>query len=247
MGSVMVVTSGKGGVGKSTVSSCLGAALCKLSKRVLLVDMDEGLRSLDLMLNVSAHTVFDVSDIINGYCNADQAVLPVASCPGLYLLPAPSKVGAIDSKEAMQLLCSKLAKAFDYVIIDSPAGIDRGFEFAVCAADNALVVVTPDPVSVRDGSHVAKLLRNSGVKNIRLVINKVNTKLMLEGVFYNIDEIIDATSVQLIAAIPTDDAILCSNALGEPLADSYAADAFDRLAARLENKHIPLINLKKIT
>lgn len=247
MGRTIVIASGKGGVGKSTVTCWLGAALCSINKRVLLIDMDEGLRSLDLMLDVSSHTVFDVSDILNGNCNANQAVLPVARCSNLFLLPAPIKLGSIENPEKMKILCDKLSEVFDYVLIDSPAGIGNGFDIAASAADSALVVVNPDPVSVRDGASVAQLLRKKQINSIKLIINKINTKLMLKGIFLNIDEIIDSTGLQLIAAIPTDENLISSSASGEIDFTTTAFEAFKRLALRLEGKNLPLINLLKIT
>ena len=204
MNNVYVVTSGKGGVGKSTVTAYLGVELCKKGKKVLLIDMDEGLRSLDLMLDVSSHTLFDVSDIIKGNCNVNQAVIPVKQCPNLYLLPAPVTVNSLNSPKGMKILCEKLSEFFDFILIDSPAGVGKGFINAVSGADNALVVVNPDPVSVRDAAYVAKLLRENKVENIRLIINKLDIDLVKKGVLYNIDEVIDATALQLIAAIPYD-------------------------------------------
>ena len=248
MGKSIVITSGKSGVGKSTVTVYLGIALCQSGKRVLLMDMDEGLRSLDLMLDVSSHTVFDVSDILSGRCNANQAVLPVPHCTNLFLLPAPAQVGAVQNTGMLARLCRKFAEYFDFVLIDSPAGVGPGFSSAIAAADMALVVVNPDPVSVRDGSYVAALLKKQQTQEIRLVINKLNTRMMRNGTFLNIDEIIDTTGVQLIAAIPTDEQIVHASAAGKPLSPSYAKESFLRLAHRLCGEDIPLPdNLMKIT
>ncbi len=243
----IVITSGKGGVGKSSVAAYLGVELSKLKKRVLLIDMDEGLRSLDLILNVSSDTVFDVTDVINGDCIAAKAILEIPKCSGLYLLPAPVAKGAIDDKLALKKLCEKLSPKYDYILIDCPAGIGDGFYCSVLAADEAILVVNPDPISVRDGAIVSSLVRDCGIDKLRLCINKVNTKLMLKGGFLNIDEIIDETEVQLIAAIPTDNEIIRCSAKGELLPPSYAQSAFERLAYRLEGKRIFLPELKKFT
>ena len=241
MNNVYVITSGKGGVGKSTVASYLGVELCKSGNKVLLIDMDEGLRSLDLMLNVSSHTLFDVSDIIKGNCNVNQAVIPVKQCPNLYLLPAPVTVNSLNSPKGMKILCEKLSKYFDFILIDSPAGVGKGFINAVSGADNALVVVNPDPVSVRDAAYVAKLLRENKVDNIRFVINKLDIDIVKKGVLYNIDEVIDATALQLIAAIPYDLELIktffdCTNSLYS----SPALEAISRLSKRIQNENIPL-------
>lgn len=241
MNNVFVITSGKGGVGKSTVAAYLGVDLCKQGNKVLLIDMDEGLRSLDLMLDVSSHTLFDVSDIIKGNCNVNQAVIPVKQCQNLYLLPAPVTVNSLNSPKGMRVLCNKLSEFFDFIIIDSPAGVGKGFNNAISGADNALVVVNADPVSVRDGAYVAKLLRENKIKNIRLVINKIDIDLIKKGILYNIDEIIDATTLQLIAAIPYDIELIkspdnCTN----PLYNSPAIEAFSRLSQRIQSKNVPL-------
>lgn len=241
MNNVFVITSGKGGVGKSTVAAYLGVDLCKQGNKVLLIDMDEGLRSLDLMLDVSSHTLFDVSDIIKGNCNVNQAVIPVKQCQNLYLLPAPVTVNSLNSPKGMRVLCNKLSEFFDFIIIDSPAGVGKGFNNAISGADNALVVVNADPVSVRDGAYVAKLLRENKINNIRLVINKIDIDLIKKGILYNIDEIIDATTLQLIAAIPYDIELIkspdnCTN----PLYNSPAIEAFSRLSQRIQSKNVPL-------
>ncbi len=241
MNNVFVVTSGKGGAGKSTVTAFLGMELCKLGKKVLLIDMDEGLRSLDLMLDVSSHTLFDVSDIIKGNCNVNQAIIPVKQCANLYLLPAPVTVNSLNSPKGMRILCDKLSDYFDFILIDSPAGVGKGFVNAVSGADNALVVVNPDVVSVRDGAYVARLLREKDIKNIRLIINKIDIDLVKKGVFYNIDEVIDATTLQLIAAIPYDIDLLKRFEINtNMLYDSPALEAFSRLAKRMLKENIPL-------
>ena len=247
MSKTIVVTSGKGGVGKSTVTAYLGTELCARGKRVLLIDMDEGLRSLDIILGVSESTVFDVYDVVCGNCTPTQAILQISNFWGMHLLPAPIKKGMITEPTHLKELCRCYSDLFDYIIIDSPAGIGDGFYLSAAAADMALVVVTPDPVSVRAGATAASLLRQSAVNNIRLIINKVNTPLMKKGTFYNIDEIIDITQTQLIAAIPTDYAVIEYSSKGLPLPASYAKDSFVRLAGRLTGQRIMLPKLQKFT
>ena len=244
---VTVITSGKGGVGKSTVAAYLGVALCTAGKKVLLIDMDEGLRSLDIILNVSSRTVFDVTDVLNENCTPNEALLSIEKCNGLYLLPAPLKKGEIKNKADMVSLCEMYSDSFDYILIDSPAGIGDGFYLSAAAADSALLVVTPDQISVRDGAVVSELLKKNGIKNIRLVINKINTELMKKGVFLNIDEIINTTGCQLIGAVPTDFEIVRCSAEGRLLPESYAKDAFERLALRIMGKRVFLPKLQKFT
>lgn len=241
MKNIYVITSGKGGVGKSTITAYLGVELCKLGKKVLLIDMDEGLRSLDLMLDVSSHTLFDVSDIIKGNCNVNQAVIPVKKCSNLYLLPAPVTVNSLNSPKGMKILCEKLASYFDYILIDSPAGVGKGFINAISGAKNAFVVANPDPVSVRDASYVAKLLRENNINNARLIVNKFDGKLVKKGVFYNIDEIIDSTTLQLIGVVPFDVELIKSfNNCTENLYVSPALEAVERITNRILGNKVPL-------
>ena len=240
MNNVYVITSGKGGVGKSTVTAYLGVELCKKGKRVLLIDMDEGLRSLDLMLGVSSHTLFDVSDIIKGNCNVNQAVIPVKSCSNLYLLPAPVSVNSLNSPKGMRILCEKLSEYFDFILIDSPAGVGKGFINAISGADNSLVVGNADPVSVRDAAYVARLLRENSVKNARLVINKMDVDLVKKGVLHNVDEVIDATTLQLIAVLPHDNELLKPYLSNNELYASPATEAISRLSRRILNENVPL-------
>lgn len=244
MGSVIVITSGKGGVGKSTVTVNLGTVLARRGRRVLVIDMDEGLQSLDLMLGIGTVSVYDIADLLRGDCRPTQAVSK-SNIKNLYLLAAPVSMGSIDKPERMKSLCQSLASVFDYVLVDSPAGIDRGFLAAAEASSNALIISTPDRVSARDAAAVAKILRENNTSHIRLVINKVDVELMLDGTYLNIDEMIDTTGVQLIAAIPEDKEVVRSVASGEPLQSGAALQAIKNLADRLERKQVPLMKLRK--
>lgn len=247
MSTTIAVASGKGGVGKSTVVCGLGTVLANQGKKVLLMDMDQGLRSLDLMLNISDGNIFDLSDIIDGHCKVLDAVKKVEETDSLFLIPAPSVAGAVADIELMKKLISKLQNVFDYILLDCPAGIDHGFDVGTSVSDNVLVVVTPDPVSVRDGSVVNQVLIKKKIKNRRLIINKIDTKLMRNGIYLNIDEIIDQTGIQLIAAIPTDTDVNICLAKRKLLLEGYAHEAFKRLSLRLQMENIPIPNLTKIS
>ena len=247
MSEVIVITSGKGGVGKTTASANIGTGLAQLGNKVVLIDTDIGLRNLDVVLGLENRIVYNLVDVVEGNCRIKQALIKDKNYPNLALLPsAQTRDKSAVTPEQMKKLTDELREEFDYVLLDSPAGIGQGFENAVVAADNALVVVTPDPVSVRDGAKVAALLRQQQIKRARLVINKIQSALILNGVLLNLDEIIDAVGLQLIAAIPNDDAVICAGAQGEPLPDCNAAKAFLNLAKRMENQIVPLLNLKKI-
>lgn len=243
MGRVFAVTSGKGGVGKSTVSVGLALAFCGLGRRVLLVDMDEGLRCLDLMLGVDKSAVFDLSDILLGR-EINDAVYKVEQHDGLYLVPAPQEIGKIDTF-TFTAFAAEASKLYDTVIFDFPAGMDFTLYPALPPDTLFLTVASPDPVSVRDASAVSMRLGRLSLSS-RLVINNFTYKLCKSKVYDNIDGIIDSASLQLIGIIPSSEelALLSVNhalsSRGKPM------KAFNRLAKRLEGEHILLPNPKKI-
>ncbi|HEX3038009.1 MAG TPA: AAA family ATPase [Oscillospiraceae bacterium] len=248
MGTVTVLTSGKGGVGKSTTCVGLGCALARRGKRVLLVDGDAGLRSLDRMLGIDEQLVFDISDIISGNCEPIRAIYPCTTVPGLFLLPAPSRVENTVNPELMRRLVPILAQYYDHVLIDCPAGIGRGFVSSVSAADRALVVTTPDPICLRDSDKVRRLLLQNRVLQQRLVINRFNhTSFRKMGCYSDLDSVIDSAGIRLIAVIPEDLKFVAAAANSVPCPPkSTAAMAFNRLAARLEGEQIPLAALERL-
>ena len=180
MGLVSVVTSGKGGAGKSTVTAGLGCALAKLGHRVLVVDTDAGLRSLDLMLGVGGSTVYDMADIFAGNCEPIRAIYPSPVCPNVFVVPAPVSFEKLCTPQDMKRLCRGFARYYDQVIIDCPAGLGRGFETAVAAAERALVVTTPDMVCARDAQVVGHLLFARDLP-ARLIINRLRPSLVMRG------------------------------------------------------------------
>ena len=243
MGRVTVITSGKGGVGKSTVTCGLGAALVRRGRRVLLVDTDAGLRSLDYMLGISQELVFDLADVVNGSCEPAQAIYPCQGSKGLFVLPAPQNTEDTVSPQIMKQLIAALSRYYDHVLIDCPAGLGRGFLSAIAPAQRALVVSTPDPLCLRDADKVRRLLQKNGVGELRLVINRFEPKRFFRsGTYADLDAVIDAAGIQLIAVIPQDAATAVSAAKGTPVAGkSPAAQAFNRLAALLEGENAPLV------
>lgn len=240
MGEIVSVVSGKGGVGKSTITALLGAALAKRGKLVLLIDCDAGLRSLDLMLSVAAETVFDLADVLEGNCEPARAICAVPGVEGLHVLAAPQSVECLSKTRDIARLVRGLSLYYDYVILDSPAGIGAGFYAAIAAAKKALVVVTPDGVSVRDGYKVGRILKEKGIES-RLVVNKVNVNLIRKKILPNLDSIIDQTGIKMIAAVPLDNNIVLHTAKGNPVLDkSPGATAIYNLALRLEGERVPL-------
>ncbi|HCC35119.1 MAG TPA: septum site-determining protein MinD [Ruminococcaceae bacterium] len=240
MGKILAVASGKGGTGKSTCTVGLGAALNKMGKSVLLVDMDQGLRSLDSMLGLSEHMAFDISDALEGRVQVSEAILPIEGRGGLFMLGAPRTAGAVKDEEKLRKLITGLAGVYDYVILDSPAGIGRGFDLAVCAAQAAAVVTGSDFVSIRDAGIVYRLLCEKGVSECRLIINMVKIRLIRGGFLPNIDRAIDTSGMRLLGLIPEDDSLLMFSSAGAVPSKGKAVSAFERLAARIEGQTVPL-------
>jgi septum site-determining protein MinD len=244
MGESLLVTSGKGGVGKSTFAVNCGAALARMGRRVLLIDGDAGLRALDLMLSVSDRVVYDLADVLGGRCEPIKAIVKT-DIGGLSLLPAPLDAqDGIFEPGGMQQLCRGLRKYYDYVVIDSAAGIGECMRTSACAADRAVVVSTPDPVSVRDADRAASVVLAQGVGSARLVLNRVVPRLMKAGAACSLDAAIDGTSLQLIGAVPEDEKIAEAAFKGVPaviLGNSPAARAFCNIARRLEGGSVPLL------
>lgn len=247
MGAVTVITSGKGGVGKSTVSAGLGLALANRGRRVLLMDCDAGLGCLDHMLGITEHQVFDLSDIISGRAEPADAVYASPLAPSLFLLPAPASQEDVVSPEVMKQLTEAFSKYYDHVLIDSPAGVGSGFTSAVAAAQRALVVSTPDPVCLRNANKTRQVLTQSGMAQQRLVINRFNShNFKLQGFYPDLDTVIDTAGVRLIAVIPEDPLLAAAAARSEAAPqNSPGALAFGRLAARLEGEQIPLAPLQR--
>lgn len=243
---VTVVTSGKGGAGKSTVSAGLACAFAHRGKRVLLIDGDAGLRSLDVMLGIGGSAVYDLSDVLNGNCQPVHAVYPSPICPNVFVIPAPVDLEQMPTPDDMAELCRNFAEYYDEIIIDCPAGIGRGFLTAIAAADNALVVTTPDMVCARDAQIVARLLNERGIP-ARLIVNRLRPHPIIKGKMPDVDEVIDTAGLQLVGVLPEDEMVSVANAYGKPLpSESYAAVCFANIAARLLGETVPLAPLKKM-
>lgn len=243
MDNVIVVASGKGGTGKSTVCICLSVALVKLGKKVLLIDSDCGMRGLDIMLDIEQDILFDASDAVCGNCSFGEAVYKSRHNKNLFLMAAPFDAENELSPSVFRQLVDSVKNSFDYVIIDSPAGINSGFVTAAAPADKALIVTNAEPTSVRGGLKVRKKLEALGVKNMRLVINRFDKKMFRKLGFYeDLDAVIDAAQTQLIALVPFSidiSVIMQRGAAG--LDKSTALAVFDRLAERLEGRRVPLM------
>lgn len=244
---ISVVTSGKGGAGKSTVSAGLGCALAHRGRRVLLVDGDAGLRSLDVMLGIAGTAVYDSADILDGSCQPGGAIYPSPICSNVFVLPAPVDLDKLAEPEDMARLCRGFARYYDEVIIDCPAGIGRGFETAVAGADRAFVVTTPDMVCARDAQIISRLLRKKDIP-ARLIINRLRPDPILKGKMPDIDELIDTAGLQLIGVLPEDEEVAVANAYGKPLpVESNAGTCFANIAGRYLGEDILLADFKRMT
>ncbi len=239
-----VIASGKGGVGKSTVCKNLGLYFSSIGKRTLLIDCDAGLSSLDIMLGVSDRVNFTWTDVYDESCSIEDSILKINE--NLYLLPSPRAVLKEEYEDAIKSITEKLDTSFDYIFIDAPAGVGRGFIRAAQGATKALVVATADEVSVKGASTVASLLRDEGVNEARLLINRYDIKAAKKGRLLTVDEIIDKTLVQLIGIIPEEENIMYSTVSEKKLKTKRSDGAFMRIAKRIcgENVELKLSQLK---
>lgn len=241
---IAVVTSGKGGVGKSTVTVGLACALAERGQRVLVIDTDAGLRSLDLMLGVSDRAVYDLSDIFARRQEPSAVVVESPLCNNVFVIPAPPTLDGMTTPEEMTYLCRGLAENFDTVLIDCPAGIGRGFELAVAAADRAVLVTTPDPVAARDVYVASTLLDRRGI-SYKMVVNRLRVKAVQKKQMPDLDAVMDEAQVPLLGVIPEDEAVTISTARGERLPKKCpAARCIENIAARFLGESVPLFNFK---
>ena len=243
MANVFGVTSGKGGVGKSTFSVGLAFAFASMKHRVLLVDMDEGLRCLDLMLGIDKTAVYDLSDALTG-TEIEDVIYPSPIKEGIFLVPAPNKSGRIDTF-ALKQFAEDVSKNFDFVIFDFPAGIDFTYYEALPKGSLFITVAVPDPVSIRDAAAVSDKLSEMGILS-RLVINRFNYKQSRKFKIKNIDEIIDNTSLRLLGLVPESEELLMFSLSHKLSKRARCSKAFGRIANRLKGNSIFLPKLKKI-
>ena len=237
MGKVIVVASGKGGTGKATVVANLGATLAMGGQRTLVVDMDMGLRNLDLYLGLESNVVYDVSDVMNGVCRIKQALIKDKSFPGLYLMAAsPKRADGEITPLHMKVLCEKLRGQFDYITVDGPAGIDDGLAVASAGADKAVVVVSPDYAAARDGEMVRLVLKEMGIEKVGFIVNKLNMEMIRKGFAPDVSEIVRGFQRELLGVIQSDENISISTNLGVPVVfmrETYIADNFRKISRRI--------------
>ena len=248
MGQCIAVVSGKGGTGKTSFTAGVGEALALSGRRVLCMDCDVGLRNLDLALGLSDRALMDFSDVAQGRCSLESAVVEHPRLPGLFLLTAPVRTrGRPVTETQMADLLAEVRKRYDFCLLDAPAGLGTGFLLATAAADRAVVVTTTDPSSLRDAQHTVMELDRFGSGKLHLVVNRVRKKL-LRSMHATIDDVIDKAGLPLIGVVPEDDTLLISLNRGTPLllanSQSPAALAYRNIAARLQGGRVPLLRIK---
>lgn len=243
----IVVTSGKGGVGKTTTTANVGAALAQQGDKVVVIDTDVGLRNLDVVMGLEGHVVFDLIDVFEGRCKLKQALIRDKRSENLYLLAASqtrdkSALSEARMQETIKLLIEE--EGFDRVIIDSPAGIESGFQTAASAAEGALVVVNPEVSSVRDADRIIGLLEAQGITEVKLIINRLRPAMVKRGDMLEVDDVLEILGVKLIGIVPEDEKILVSTNLVTPISFSDngkagAGSAFRNIARRIRGEDIP--------
>ncbi|MBC2580626.1 septum site-determining protein MinD [Clostridium sp. DJ247] len=247
MGEAIVVTSGKGGVGKTTTTANIGTGLAALGKSVVVIDGDTGLRNLDVLMGLENRIVFTLIDVIENKCRLKQALIKDKRLQNLYLLPTAQTKDKDDvSTEQMLNLVNELKKEFDYVIIDCPAGIEQGFENAIVGADRALIVVNPEVTSVRDSDRVIGKLDAKGLENHQLIVNRINYQMTKSGDMLDVNDILDSLAIELIGVVPDDKNITISTNRGEPVVldnKVSAGQAFRNIARRITGEAIPFMDL----
>ena len=212
MGEVIVITSGKGGVGKTTTTANLGSALAMQGKKVVLVDTDIGLRNLDVVMGLENRIVYDIVDVVEGKCKLRQALIKDKRFNELFLLPAAqTRDKSAINEEQMRDLTSKLKEEFDYILIDCPAGIEQGFKNAIAGANRAVVVTTAEISAIRDADRIIGLLESSEIKNPELVVNRIKPSMIRKGEMMDVDDIVDLLSIELVGVVPDDEFVVTRN------------------------------------
>lgn len=247
MSEVIVVTSGKGGVGKTTTSANVGTGLAMLEKKVVLIDTDIGLRNLDVVMGLENRIVYNLVDVIEGNCRVKQALIKDKRYSNLYLLPsAQTRDKNSVTPEQMKKLTDELRDEFDYIILDCPAGIEQGFKNAIAGADRAIIVTTPEVSAIRDADRVIGLLDANDLRTCHLIVNKLRMDMVKRGDMMSIEDVVELLALDLIGAVPDDEKIVISTNHGEPLvgSDSLAGQAYMNICRRIMGEDVALLDLE---
>lgn len=246
MGKIIVIASGKGGTGKTTAAANLAAALALRGKLTAVVDMDMGLRNLDIVLGLESSIAYDISDVIEGACVFDEALIKDTRYDNLYFMPSPQTRGssAFDD-DAVKKVWEQFASRFEYCIVDAPAGLDGGFLYAAARADSAIIVTLPFLTALRDADRTVSVLEDMGISDIRVVINRVRADMIDKGIMMNMDDCVDMIQIPVLGIIPDDEELMISSLRGELAVsneNSVAGKAFLNIAARILGEEVPIID-----
>ena len=251
-GRVIVITSGKGGVGKTTTNANIGTALARAGKKVVMIDTDLGLRNLDLLLGLENRIVYTIVDVVEERCKLKQALVKDKKNPNVCLLAAAqTRDKTAVTEEQLKDICEELKKDFDFILVDCPAGIEQGFQNAVAGASEAIVVTTPEMSAVRDADRIIGLLESKEeIKSYKLLINRVRPNLIKSNDMMSVEDVVEILSAQLIGIIPEDTGIITSTNKGEPIVNdekSLAGRAYNNVAKRIIGEDVPFLNLEEDT
>ena len=250
MSEVIVITSGKGGVGKTTTAANIGIGLAQLGKKVVMVDTDIGLRNLDVVLGLENRIVYNLVDVVEGNCRMKQALIRDKRYEQLYLLPsAQTRDKTSVTPEQMKKLCDELKQSFDFVLLDCPAGIEQGFLNAIAGATRAIVVTTPEVSAIRDADRVVGLLEAAEMEQIELVVNRIRIDMVKRGDMMSLEDVCEVLAIELLGAVPDDEAIVVSTNRGEPLVGSsaMAGIAYSNICKRILGYDVPLMTFENKT
>ena len=251
-GRVIVITSGKGGVGKTTTNANIGTALARTGKKVVMIDTDLGLRNLDLLLGLENRIVYTIVDVVEERCKLKQALVKDKKNPNLCLLAAAqTRDKTAVTEEQLKDICEQLKKDFDFILVDCPAGIEQGFQNAVADASEAIVVTTPEMSAVRDADRIIGLLESKEeIKSYKLLLNRVRPNLIKSNDMMSVEDVVEILSADLIGIIPEDTGIITSTNKGEPIVNdekSLAGKAYNNVARRIIGEDVPFLNLEEDT
>lgn len=248
MSEVIVVTLGKGGVGKTTTSANVGTGLAAMGKKVVLIDTDIGLRNLDVVMGLENRIVYNLVDVVEGKCRVKQALIKDKRYHSLYLMPsAQTRDKTSVSPEQMVKMIQSLKEQFDYIILDCPAGIEQGFQNAIAGADRALVITTPEVSAIRDADRIIGILEANEFKQIDLIINRLRYDMIKRGDMMTVEDVVDILSIPLIGLVPDDENVVIATNQGEPLVgnSTLAGRAYQNVCCRVMGEEVPFLNFEK--
>ena len=246
MSEVIVITSGKGGVGKTTTTANVGTGLAQLDKKVVLIDTDIGLRNLDVVMGLENRIVYNLVDVVEGNCRIKQALIKDKKYPNLFLLPsAQTRDKTSVNPEQMKKLIEDLREDFDYILLDGPAGIEQGFQNAIAGAERALVVTTPEVSAIRDADRIIGLLEANEIGKTELIVNRLRMDMVKRGDMMSVEDVCEILAIDLIGAVPDDEQIVISTNQGEPLvgSDCLAGKAYLNICHRILGEEVPFLDL----